>query len=179
MSSLTSIEVIDHVLRVIYIDKKKNGLSFEELYNLMCSDLKVFPYDEYNYAKLKSTLKTLERGNYIYSELRRIKGRGIGKAMRFYYLSIEGEVLIERGGYKKRIKDIKNDERRLNLQFWFNIILSITSVGAIWVAWLEYKKNEDINVTNKLLISIKSKKQSEQKQDTSLKYCDSLKKKTK
>ena len=177
MSSIASIQIVDFVLITLYESKSPLGMEYGAIYGVLVKEFRELDGNPIAVNKLLSTLKTLERENLIYSEMR--FSSVTEKERLHYFLSLEGELLIERGGYNQRLKSIKNDERRINLQFWFNIILSITSVLAIWVTWLEYKKNEYINVTNKLLISIKAEQLSEKKQDTSLNYRVRKQKKTK
>ena len=144
MSSFTSIEIIDYGLGVLYNSNNPYGMDDGTIYGLLVRDIRKLDGEVYTINKLKSTLKTLESDNLIYSEL---KVSNITKKERVvYFLSLDGELLVERGGYNERLKEIKQDKVRTNRQWWFNVGIFVSTAFAVLISIAEYFKKDEIRL---------------------------------
>ncbi|MEI6263791.1 MAG: hypothetical protein WCP74_01730 [Sphingobacteriia bacterium] len=177
MDSNTSIKIIDYVLNIIYKQYNRNGITDGELYGLLVRDYKELDGQVYTIFKLKSTLKTLEKEGFIYSEVRKNERSMTKKDTVLYFLSLDGELLIERGGYTEKLNDIIRDKKKTEYQYVFNLTVAVSSALVFIVALFDYFKKDEVKILQPQTIQIKIIDTVVKKEDTVVVYLDSPNKK--
>lgn len=176
MYSKTSIEIINFVLELMYKEQyRRNGMFDGEIYGILVKEIKELDGEIYTLGKLNSTLKTLEKDNLVFSE-RKIS-QFTKKEKTFYFITIEGEMLIERGGYQEKINDIKSEKFKSNMQYWFNFWVAASSVTLMGVSIIDLFKKDEVRLLQNQSIEVKLGEKTIEKKDTCVDYRDYLKKK--